>query len=58
MLARALSLVVAGALALGAVPAHASAAPDANEIERLYGKRRMQMEPEDRQWLDVARANL
>jgi hypothetical protein len=28
------------------------------EIERLYGKRRMQMEPEDRQWLDVARANL
>jgi hypothetical protein len=28
------------------------------EIERLYGKRRMQLEPEDRQWLDVARANL
>jgi hypothetical protein len=28
------------------------------EIERLYGKRRMQMAPEDRQWLDVARANL
>ena len=28
------------------------------EIDRLYGKRRMQMEPEDRQWLDVARANL
>jgi len=28
------------------------------EIERLYGKRRMQMQPEDRQWLDVARANL
>ena len=28
------------------------------EIERLYGKRRMQMPPEDRQWLDVARANL
>jgi len=38
MLARALSLVVAGALALGAVPAHASAAPDANEIERLYNE--------------------
>lgn len=28
------------------------------EIERLYGRRRMQMAPEDRQWLDVARANL
>lgn len=28
------------------------------EIDPLYGKRRMQMEPEDRQWLDVAPANL